>query len=399
MTVHYWWLLDIIELIFHLNPRRSRVLTILIPSHNEGSKGAETSVKYTRVIGGKKYRLSEMRPITPQIVETLRSLAVQTLRPDRIVVIADNCTDDTEQLALREGAEVFRTTGNAHKKAGALNQWLDANLAAMADDDLVMVMDADSSLNPDFLETALGYIAKGYHAVGGVFQGKEGGGFVGMLQRNEYARYARDVARKAGKTLVLTGTATVFTVQCLRDVVAGRASGVIPGTGDVPHVYDTKALTEDNELTFALLHLGYKIIAPAECGLKTEVMETWRDLWKQRYRWKRGAIENNWHYGFTRYTAKYWGLQVWGTLGILATITYLLTLVYALVQHEVHMYPIWMVVTAIYVLERAITVASRGLKQVILAGILIIEMPYDLCLQAVHTKAIATSMLRTRKSW
>jgi len=239
----------------------------------------------------------------------------------------------------------------------------------------------------------------GYHAVGGVFLGKDGGGFVGMLQRNEYARYARDVARKSGKTLVLTGTATIFTVTCLKDVMSARATGRLPGTGDVAHVYDTKALTEDNELTFALLHLGYKIIAPAECGLKTEVMETWRDLWKQRYRWKRGAIENNWHYGVTRYTLKYWGLQIWGIIGILATAVYLGSLEWSLTTHDLHFYPIWLIVTAIYILERAVTVAKRGIRQALLAATLIIEMPYDMCLQAVQTYALVTSMFKTRQSW
>lgn len=353
------------------------MLTILIPAHNEGSKEGKV----------------------PQIVETLDSLAVQTFSPDRIVVIADNCTDDTVALARERGADVFETRNNTDKKAGALNQWLDHNLPQLVNDDLVMVMDADSSLNPDFLENAMVYLDKGYHAVGGVFLGKEGGGFVGMLQRNEYARYARDVSRRSGKTLVLTGTATVFTVECLRDVVAGRQSGKLPGTGEVSHVYDTKALTEDNELTFALLHLGYKIIAPAECGLKTEVMETWKDLWKQRFRWKRGAIENNWHYGITRYTAKYWGLQIWGIIGILATVIYLFTLGWAVSAGHLEFHLLWMLVTVIYVLERAITVAKRGIKQALLAASLIVEMPYDLCLQAVQAYALVASMFKTRKSW
>ena len=59
----------------------------------------------------------------------LASLAAQTRRPDRVVVVADNCTDRTEDVARAAGAEVFRTVGNTHKKAGALNQVL-AGLAA-----------------------------------------------------------------------------------------------------------------------------------------------------------------------------------------------------------------------------------------------------------------------------
>jgi cellulose synthase/poly-beta-1,6-N-acetylglucosamine synthase-like glycosyltransferase len=305
-------------------------------------------------------------------------------------------------------AQVFRTVNNVHKKAGALNQWLDKHLTNLAPDDLVMVMDADSTLDSKFLENASGYIARGYGACGGVFSGKTGGGFIGMLQRNEYARYARDVKRKKGKTLVLTGTATLFTARCLQSVVKARKSGKIPREKRAEHrpgkhtkysVYDTEVLTEDNELTFALLHLGYKIIAPAECRLQTEVMETWSDLWRQRHRWKRGAIENNVQYGLTRYTAKYWGLQIWGFLGIVVTAIYLATTIWAAATWQLHFYAIWMVVTIFYALERSITVRERGWKMSLLGACLVVEMILDIFLQAVHCKAFIDAIRRSKKAW
>jgi cellulose synthase/poly-beta-1,6-N-acetylglucosamine synthase-like glycosyltransferase len=98
----------------------------------------------------------------------------------------------------------------------------------------------------------------------------------------------RDVHRRKGKVLVLTGTATLFSVRTLRHVAWGRAEGLLPGGG--PVVYDAKVITEDNELTLALLHLGYKVISPKGARLTTEVMESWGDLYRQRLRWKRGAI-------------------------------------------------------------------------------------------------------------
>ena len=55
---------------------------------------------------------------------TLESLAEQTRPPDRVVVIADNCTDATVEVARAHGVEVFETVGNTEKKAGALNQQL-----------------------------------------------------------------------------------------------------------------------------------------------------------------------------------------------------------------------------------------------------------------------------------
>lgn len=356
------------------------MLTVLVPAHKAGHmEGSDT----------------------PQIVETIQSLQSQTTKPDRIIVLANNggLTDGTIEVSQAAGAEVVAVPPNPDKKAGALNYWLGRQLESLDDQDLILVMDADSALNPDFIENGLKYINKGYHCVGGIFLGKEGGGFVGMLQRNEYARYARDVARKKGRTLVLTGTATIFTAECLKDVVAHRSSGGLPSTGDVSYVYDTKALTEDNELTYALLHLGYEIVAPPECGLKTEVMETWLSLAKQRYRWKRGAVENNRHYGITRLTFKYWWLQWWGVLGINATVLYLITLGIGAVSGTLNFHPVWVAVTALYMMERVLTVKARGWKQSLMATFIIIEMPYDLFLQAVQVKALFGAAFHTKTSW
>jgi cellulose synthase/poly-beta-1,6-N-acetylglucosamine synthase-like glycosyltransferase len=358
------------------------VLTVLVPAHKGGT------------IPGSLNR--------PQIVEMLDSLAAQTAQPDRTIVLINNCNDDTPELVKHAGAEVAFVPPNPDKKAGALNWWLDAHLDEHVDDDLLMVMDVDTILNSDFIANALTYVAAGYHAVGGVFLGKDGGGYVGAMQRNEYARYARDIQRRRGQTLVLTGTATVFTARCLKDVVLGREMGVIPNAAEDgrAQVYDTKALTEDNELTFALLHLGYAIIAPAECGLKTEVMETWRDLARQRERWKRGAIENNRHYGLTRYTWNYWRLQIWGGIGVVATLLYLTTMAWAFASGNLHLHVVWVAVSAVYAMERFVTVVKRrGFLQGFLGAAILIEMPYDTFLQLVQLKAMVSSAFGTRARW
>ena len=58
--------------------------------------------------------------------------------------------------------------------------------------DVVMVMDADSTISVDFLEVALGLLEReDLMAVGGLFFGEDGAGLVGQLQRNEFARYQR----------------------------------------------------------------------------------------------------------------------------------------------------------------------------------------------------------------
>ena len=333
-----------------------------------------------------------------QIADAIRSLQEQEAPPNMIVVCADNCTDNTAAIAEAAGAYVFETVGNEHKKAGALNQALDRVLPALHDEDAILVMDADSILVPTFISEAQKHLRNGFGGVGGVFTGRSGGGFVGMLQRNEYARYARDVARLKGKVLVLTGTATLFSARTLRHVVWARAEGVLPG--GLAQVYDTSVLTEDNELTLGLLHLGYKVISPKGCRLTTEVMESWRDLYRQRLRWKRGALENLRDYGLTRITVRYWGRQILTLFGIVVTLAYLLSLTWSLaVDGAVHMHPIWMAVTCVFVAERLVTVRARGPVQMALAATVIVEMSFDIFLQGVHAKAIWDALLNNERNW
>lgn len=338
----------------------------------------------------------------------LDSLAAQTRRGELVVVIADNCTDRTvEVVRKRADAVVLPTSGNTHKKAGALNQALARVLPRLEDADAVLVMDADSALDAGFLEAALARLGTtvpkhrsgaAIGGVGGTFRGGRGGGFVGMPQRNEYARYARDVRRLEGKVVVLTGTAAVFQVGVLRRVIAARGAGELPG--GAAQVYDTAVLTEDNELTLALLHLGYGILSPKECLLETEVMTTWRALWAQRLRWKRGALENLAEYGFTPITSRYWGRQVLTHLGVLITVLYVLALLWsAAVDRSVHIHPIWLAVTLVFMAERVVTVRERGPVQMALASVIVVEMAFDFFLQAVQARAFWDTVTKSEKNW
>lgn len=329
---------------------------------------------------------------------TLNALAAQTRLPDRVIVIANNCTDDTADAARRHGVEVVELRRNTGKKAGALNAALYQLLPWLADDDMILVQDADSYLDPGFIAACEAKIRAGYSAAGGNFRARPGGGFVGWCQRNEYARYARDNARKSGRVLCITGVGTLFTVRALRDIAAGMRDGRLPWDGR-SYIYCETSLTEDNWMTHALRRLGHKFVSPKDATMSTEPMLTWRDLARQRRRWKRGAFEDLITFGVNRHTAKGWGLFLVSCLGMLVTATYLATLA-ACVWTGFH--PIWWLVsmlTGIYLVERVVTARERGRGTQLLAATVFPEWCYDVFLQGVQAGAITSSLVGLRKEW
>ncbi len=330
---------------------------------------------------------------------TLDSLAGQTRRADRVVVIADNCTDATVEVARSRGVGAVETVGNSEKKAGALNQQLAQVLPTAEVTDVVLIMDADSTITPDFLEVALGLLEADPDliAVGGLFYGENGGGLIKQLQRNEFTRYQRIVARKLNRVFVLTGTASVIRAYALRAVAEARGT-LIPGTRG--HVYDTLALTEDNELTLAMKTLGARMTSPPQCRVTTEVMPRWRDLWRQRLRWHRGALENIGAYGPTRATAMYWTQQVALGYGVVALWSYLLLMgITLLAADDVIWSPFWVTIGAIFVVERLVTVWAAGWRGRLLAAPIFIELAYAMFLQICFVTSIVQIATGRKAGW
>jgi cellulose synthase/poly-beta-1,6-N-acetylglucosamine synthase-like glycosyltransferase len=330
---------------------------------------------------------------------TLDSLAGQSRPPDRVLVIADNCSDRTVEIARAHGAEVHETVGNTEKKAGALNQVLAGLLPDATAADAVLVMDADSTIAPDYLAIALGLLEDDpdLMAISGLFYGEEGGGLLGQFQRNEYARYQRVVARRPERVFVLTGTASVIRSYALRAVAASRGP-LIPGPPG--QVYDTLAMTEDNELTLALKTLGAKMCAPPQCVVTTEVMTTWPHLWRQRLRWHRGAVENIGVYGLTRATALYWRQQAGLAYGVLAFLSYLaLFFITVLAAESLRWSTFWIVVGLVFLLERLATVWRAGWRARGLALPMVPELAYALFLQVCFLASLVQAASGTKADW
>ncbi len=333
------------------------------------------------------------------IASAIASLAGQAVAFDRIVVVADNCSDDTAELARAAGAEVFVTVGNTAKKAGALNQALAS--VALAGQDVLLVMDADTRLGVDYMREVmarLGDPSTGSElgAVGGIFHGDEPTGLLQRLQSAEYARYARETGRRQGRVQVLTGTASVFRVEALRQVAAARGD-TLPGR--LGEVYDTGAITEDNEITLALKTIGWQLVSPRGCLVYTELMPTVGALHDQRLRWYRGAIDNIVTYGWTPVTRRYWGQQAGLLLSSAMLLLYLALMAFTLVDGQLAFSWFWTVVGGIFALERVVTVWRAGPAARFTAALLVPELVYDLFLQAFFFHAVAQRLRGVNPQW
>jgi len=382
--------LEVIGALLSINPRRDRLarlrdrpgahlaeagarlrITVLVPAHNEEAS----------------------------LPTTLAALNAQTRPPDRVIVVADNCTDRTMAVATDMGVEAMATVENTQKKAGALNQALATVLGDLGATDVILVMDADTALAPRFLECGAAQMEADPElaAVGGIFFGEEGHGLIGQFQRNEYARYGLQIRQRRGRVFVLTGTATMFRADALLDVAAARGIFLPGSPGDV---YDAGVLTEDNELTMALKSLGATMESPAACRVTTELMPNWRSLWTQRQRWQRGALENLASYGLTRGILRYWGQQVGIGYGTVALNAFLLLMAITVLAVDRWIwFPFWLLVGAVFLVERVFTAWPAGWRGRLLAACLLPELCYDVFLQLVFLSCMVNISVNRRASW
>ncbi len=346
-------------------------ITVLVPAHNEQAS----------------------------IGATLNSLFEQSRPPERIIVVADNCSDDTVRIARRHGAEVVETVGNTKKKAGALNQVIPALLEEMGDNDCVMVVDADTVLDAGFLSSAVRRLTgdRAIMSIGGLFYGDDTSGLLAQFQRNEYVRYSRELERRRGRVYVLTGTASIFRSAALR-VVADSRGSLLPGVRG--EIYDTAALTEDNELTLALKSLGALMTSPHECRVVTELMPKWSHLWNQRLRWQRGALENLGAYGFKPALVRYWAQQLGIGYSVIALSTFwLLIAITVFATPNWVWYPFWLTIGLVFVLDRVVSVWQGGWRARVLAVLLFPELVYDLFLDIVYVKGVLDITFARQATW
>lgn len=333
------------------------------------------------------------------IAQTIDSLRRQTQAPDHILVAADNCTDGTVDIARAMGVEVLETVDNAAKKAGALNQGLATILPSLQPHDVVLMMDADSRLNRDFVEAGMAYFEcwplRG--GISGSYVAADHPSRVALLQKIEYTQGLRAVHRRAGRIHVLSGAATIFTVEALRKVAEMRGTHVLPGEKGL--VYDESSLTEDYELTVALKRVGYDPRCAADCIVDTDVMPTWREWRIQRLRWQRGTLETLLTYGFVEHTRKAWGVQLWTYFRTIIPLLMIVIWSYALSFEEVEFHPFWLLIIPVFMLDQLVATWHAGTRARIYATLIVPLWIYETYQSLSYWKALSLALRGGEKEW
>jgi cellulose synthase/poly-beta-1,6-N-acetylglucosamine synthase-like glycosyltransferase len=319
-----------------------------------------------------------------QIADTILALQAQTRPLDRIVIVADNCTDETAQIARSLGVEVLATVENKARKAGALNQGYALVEPTLADSDTLLCIDADTLLEPEFVANALRHLGeKQLAAVGATFVARpaQGRGFSWMLslmQQMEYEHYRGQVVRRRGRTRVLSGAATLFTLAPLRALHADRG-----------YLYDETSIVEDFELTLALKQRGLTHLSPPDCRISTEVMPTLRKLWHQRVRWHRGTLDEVRKYGFSRLTAFDYFCQMMLSFSVLMRAIFLTASALALVYvHSYRLSWLWLGLALFIAVERAVGVRRLGPAALAASLLVVPENLYALLLECSFVRSL-----------
>ena len=331
------------------------------------------------------------------IADTIDGLRHQTRPPDLIVVVANNCTDDTAGVARSCGVDVIDLPSCPGKKAGAIDHALAELLPTLAGKDRIFVQDADTVIVPEWLELANAAMdADPGTIISGRYASKPARGLLAMLQRNEFARECRMIDRRGDRTHIIVGTSTLLPVAMLREVTEARRTGRLP----VGQVYVPESLTEDFELTLAAKTLGWRTASPHGCDAVTDLMPTWPMLWRQRIRWMQGGVQDLRRYGWTPITSPYHIRRAWILFGLASMLLYYATLITTLaISGTVLISVPWAVLTLVFIADRVVGVRAQGRKSMAFAALLIPEMIYNLFAQAVYATALYKAFRGKALSW
>jgi GT2 family glycosyltransferase len=234
--------------------------------------------------GGARLRLVVLVPAYNEeelIGRCLVSLQDQTYPRElyRIVVIADNCTDDTESIAKAAGAEVLARHGTTERGKGHGLRWaMDRMLGSNEPFDAFVVVDADSVADRGLLSGLAAALEMGAEVAQGEYLAlEEGTDARSLLRSAAFLLFHR--ARFAGRANLglpcsLVGNGMLFSRKLVETFPWNAFSRV-----------------EDLEYSTDLRLRGVRPVFAAQARVRAPVSSSGPGARTQRLRWEGGRLE------------------------------------------------------------------------------------------------------------
>jgi cellulose synthase/poly-beta-1,6-N-acetylglucosamine synthase-like glycosyltransferase len=211
------------------------------------------------------------------IASTIRSIVPQLLERDRLLVVADNCSDDTAAIAAAEGAEVVVRTDPEHRGKGyALAAGVDHFRAAPPD--VVLIVDADIQVSDGTVERLVRACGASGRPVQALYLMRAAPDAPAPMRLAEFAWLVKNQVRpeglkRLGLPCQLTGSGMAFpwSVLCKANLATGH-------------------IVEDLKLGLELARNGSAPILCRDALITSEFPNSSTGVKTQRTRWEHGHL-------------------------------------------------------------------------------------------------------------
>jgi len=197
-----------------------------------------------------------------------------------VFVIADNCVDNTAEVARAAGATVLERFTNKDKGKGYALKWAFEQTLYKEDNthDVAVIFDADNLVNKSFLKEMNNKLCDGHKVIQGYIDSKNPNDSwitasysMAFWSTNRLFQNARAYL---GLSCEIGGTGFCMDVEVLKQIG-----------------WDATSLVEDLEFTMKLNMAGYRVAWANDAVIYDEKPLTLAASWKQRRRWMQGFAD------------------------------------------------------------------------------------------------------------